>query len=110
MKAHLLILMLASAFLHSTAVAEDVNGSKPATGTVTPIPEEPYAIRRYKEFLKSPIANGEQMAKILHTIEISKNINPFQLAYKLQNGLPDAVIVGFVASVTYQDPETKKDT
>lgn len=64
---------------------------------------------RYREFLASPQATAEELTKILFKAAFPKNYVPPRLLYEMQNTLKDSVLLGAIMTVTYADPETKKE-
>lgn len=64
---------------------------------------------RYREFLASPRATEEQLARILFRASFPENYAAPRLRYEMQNTLKDSVLLGAIMSVTYLDPESKKE-
>ncbi len=65
--------------------------------------------RRYAKFMAARAATPEQLEKIQFAADIPSSVSPIGVAFQVQNGLTDQVLVGMIITVTYLDPTTNTE-
>lgn len=93
MKSKLLTFLLGALLLAPAVHAEDASRDE----------------RRYAKFMAAKPATPEQLEKIQFAAEIPTNVSPFSVAFQIQNGLTEQVLVGMILTVTYHDPATNTE-
>lgn len=95
-----------SGFAEEAAQPAAVQSETPKAGGAQEVSEVEV---RYREFLASPRAIEEELAKILFKASFQENHSGPYFRYELQNTLADSVLIGAILTVSYVDPDSKKE-